>query len=47
MLSTALYVFAVTALGVMLATIAMTMPQFGLLAMPVLLILIMLSGRRL
>lgn len=44
MISTALYVFSVTALGIMLATIAMTMPQFGLLAMPAFLILSMLSG---
>lgn len=44
LLSTAAYLFAVTSLGIMLATIAHTMPQFGLLAMPVFLILSMLSG---
>ncbi len=40
----AVYLFSVTSLGIMLATIAHTMPQFGLLAMPVFLILNMLSG---
>lgn len=44
LLATAAYLFAVTSLGIMLATIARTMPQFGLLAMPVFLILSMLSG---
>jgi len=42
--ATAVYLFSVTSLGIMLATIAHTMPQFGLLAMPVFLILNMLSG---
>lgn len=41
---TALYLFATTSLGILLATIANSMPQFGLLAMPVFLILQMLSG---
>jgi len=44
LLATAAYVFAVTSLGILLATIANTIPQFGLLAMPVFLILSMLSG---
>jgi ABC-2 type transport system permease protein len=44
LLATAVYIFAITSLGIMLATIARTMPQFGLLAMPVFLILNMLSG---
>jgi ABC-2 type transport system permease protein len=41
---TALYLFALSALGIMLATVASSMPQFSLLAMPVFLILSMLSG---
>lgn len=41
---TALYLFATTSLGILLATIANSMPQFGLLAMPVFLVLTMLSG---
>jgi ABC-2 type transport system permease protein len=41
---TAVYLFAVTSLGILLATIAGTMPQFSLLAIPVFLILNMLSG---
>jgi ABC-2 type transport system permease protein len=44
LLATGTYVFAIMSLGIMLATIANTMPQFGLLAMPVFLILSMLSG---
>lgn len=40
----ALYIFSITSLGIMLATIASTMPQFGLLIMPVFLFLRMLSG---
>ncbi|SMF60071.1 ABC-2 type transport system permease protein [Tistlia consotensis] len=42
--STALYLFAVTSLGIMLATIARSMPQFGLLAIPVFVIMNLLSG---
>ncbi|MBK5934793.1 ABC-2 type transport system permease protein [Rhodovulum imhoffii] len=38
------YLFAVTSLGIMLATFARTMPQFGLLAIPVFVVLYMLSG---
>jgi len=41
---TAVYLFAITSLGVLLATVANTMPQFSLLAIPVFLILNMLSG---
>lgn len=40
----AVYLFATMSLGVLLATIARTMPQFALLAIPVFLILNMLSG---
>jgi ABC-2 type transport system permease protein len=40
----AIYLFAITSLGILLATIANTMPQFALLAIPVFLILNMLSG---
>jgi len=39
-----LYLFAVAALGILLATIANTMPQFALLSIPVFLTLNMLSG---
>ena len=41
---TAVYLFAVSSLGILLATIANTMPQYSLLAIPVFLILNMLSG---
>lgn len=41
---TALYLFAVSALGVMLATLASSMPQFGLLSAPVYAVLYLLSG---
>ena len=40
----AIYLFAITSLGILLATIANTMPQFGLLAIPAFLTLNMLSG---
>jgi len=40
----AVYLLTLTALGILLATIARTMPQFGLLSIPVFLILYMLSG---
>jgi ABC-2 type transport system permease protein len=40
----ALYLFAITSLGILLATIANSMPQFALLAIPVFLTLNMLSG---
>jgi ABC-2 type transport system permease protein len=38
------YVFTVAALGIVLGTIASTMGQFGLLAIPVLLVVMLLSG---
>jgi len=44
LLGTGVYLFALTALGIMLATVANSMPQFALLSMPVFLILSMLSG---
>jgi len=40
----AVYLFAITALGIMLATVATTMPQFGLLAIPVFVVMNLLSG---
>lgn len=40
----ALYLFAVTAMGIFLATTARSMPQFGLLALPVFITMILLSG---
>ena len=40
----ALYLFAVTSLGILLATTAASMPQFGLLAAPVYVVLYLLSG---
>ncbi|ALT78823.1 MULTISPECIES: ABC transporter permease [unclassified Roseateles] len=43
-LGTGLYLFAVTALGILLATLASSMPQFGLLAAPVYVVLYLLSG---
>lgn len=43
-LGAAVYLFAATSLGIMLSTIATTMPQFGLLAIPVFMILFLLSG---
>ena len=41
---TALFLFAMTALGIVLATIARSMPQFGLLAIPFFVVMNMLSG---
>lgn len=41
---TALFLFSVTALGIFLATLAPNMPQFGLLASVVILVLYLLSG---
>ena len=38
------YVFTVAALGILLGTVASTMGQFGLLAIPVLLVMMLLSG---
>jgi ABC-2 type transport system permease protein len=40
----AFYVFTVAALGILLGTVAATMGQFGLLAIPVLLVMMLLSG---
>ena len=39
-----IYLYAIASLGILLATVANTMPQFALLAMPVFLTLNMLSG---
>jgi ABC-2 type transport system permease protein len=44
MTGTAIYMFSMTALGIFLATIARSMPQFGLLAFPVFIVLNLLSG---
>lgn len=41
---TALFLFAMTALGITLATVARSMPQFGLLAIPFFVVMNMLSG---
>ena len=38
------YVFTVASLGILLGTIAATMAQFGLLSIPVLLVMMLLSG---
>jgi len=38
------YLFSVTALGIMLATVVRSMPQFGLLAFPVFIMMSLLSG---
>lgn len=40
----AMYLFAVTAMGITLSTLATTMPQFGLLAIPVFIVMNLLSG---
>jgi len=39
-----LYLFSVTALGIMLATLVRSIPQFGLLAFPVFIVMSLLSG---
>ena len=39
-----LYQFSVTALGILIATVTASMPQFGLLVIPILVILQLLSG---
>ena len=39
-----IYLFSVTALGIMLATVVRSMPQFGLLAFPVFIAMSLLSG---
>ena len=38
------YLFAVTSLGIFLATLARSMPQFALLALPVFIVMNLLSG---
>jgi ABC-2 type transport system permease protein len=43
-LGLAVYLFALTAIGIFLATLARSMPQFGLLSIPVFLVMYMLSG---
>lgn len=40
----AVYLFALTAMGIFLATLARSMPQFGLLSIPIFLVMYMLSG---
>lgn len=44
LLATAIYLFATTALGVLLATVANSMPQFGLMAIPCFVVMNLLSG---
>jgi ABC-2 type transport system permease protein len=44
LVGTAAYLFATTSLGILIATVARSMPQFSLLAIPVFLVLNMLSG---
>ncbi len=44
MVGMGLYVFSLTAIGIFLATVARSMPQFGLLSIPVFLVIYMLSG---
>jgi len=44
MAGTMIYMFSMTALGIFLATLARSMPQFGLLAFPVFIVLNLLSG---
>ena len=44
MFATFIYMFSVTSLGIFLATIARSMPQFGLLAFPVFIVMNLLSG---
>jgi ABC-2 type transport system permease protein len=41
---TGLYLFSLAALGILLATMTSSMPQFGLLAVPVFVIMYLLSG---
>jgi len=43
-LGSAVYLFAVTAMGITLSTLAATMPQFGLLSIPVFVVMNLLSG---
>lgn len=39
-----IYLFSITSLGILLATVAGSMPQFGLLALPVFMVMKLLSG---
>jgi ABC-2 type transport system permease protein len=41
---TAIYLFAVTSLGILLATIVDSMPQFAMLSIPVFVVMFLLSG---
>lgn len=43
-LGAGVYLFSVTALGIMLSTVATTMPQFGLVSIPVFVVMNLLSG---
>jgi ABC-2 type transport system permease protein len=43
-LGLAVYLFSLTAIGILLATVARSMPQFGLLSIPLFLVMYMLSG---
>lgn len=43
-LGTAVYLFALCSMGILLATLATSMPQFGLLSIPVFVVLNLLSG---
>ena len=44
LLGLATYLWSLTAIGILLATVARSMPQFGLLSIPVFLVMYMLSG---
>ncbi|MBN9272133.1 MAG: ABC transporter permease [Alphaproteobacteria bacterium 64-6] len=44
LVGTAIYLFAVTSLGILLATVANSMPQFALLSIPVFVLMFLLSG---
>jgi ABC-2 type transport system permease protein len=44
LLGLAVYLWSLTAIGILLATVARSMPQFGLLSIPVFLVMYMLSG---
>jgi ABC-2 type transport system permease protein len=43
-LGTAIYLFSVSSMGICLATVAPTMPQFGLLCLPIYMVSRLLSG---
>lgn len=44
LLGTALYLFALSAIGIFLGTIARSMPQLGLLFLPIVILIVVLSG---